>query len=109
MEKQGSAAQTPEQKTKDMVVRIDVDILFAGDETAHKSTYMLITGVPEDLPKEYENTVIKTAESQFAQALNQRLYLEFYNPGKTSADEQPMFINLSKVEAIKIKDVQKVN
>ena len=108
MEKQVLKAQMPEQKTKEMIVRIDVVILFAGDETAHKSTYIVITGIPEDLPVEYENTVIKTAERQFAQVLNQRLYLEFYSIGKTSSDERPLFINLSKVEALKVKDIQKV-
>lgn len=109
MEKQVLAAQMPPQKTKEMTVRIDLELWRKPEDHSEYSTYIVITGIPEDLPQEYEGTVIKTAEAQFAQALNQRLYLEFYNVGKTSKDEQPLFINLSKVEAIKIKDVQKVN
>ena len=105
MEKQVLAAQMPPQKTKEMTVRIDVNI----PELGTKSTYVVITGIPEDLPQEYESTVIKTAERQFAQALNQRLFLEFYNPGKTSNDEQPLFVNLSKVDSIAITSIQKVN
>lgn len=104
MEKQVLATQMPEQKTKDMTIRIDVNIAGIGE----KCTYMLITGVPEDLPKEYENTVIKTAEGQFAQALNQRQFMEFYSTGKTSADKQPVFINLAKVDWLEIKNVEKV-
>lgn len=93
-----------QQKTKDMAIRINVNIAGIGE----KCTYMLITGVPEDLPKEYESTVIKTAEGQFAQAINQRQFMEFYNPGKTSADEQPVFINLTQVSWLEIKNVEKV-
>ena len=104
MERQVLAAQTLEQKTKNMTIRIDVNIAGIGEKCA----YMIITGVPEDLPKEYENTVIKPAEGQFAQAINQRQFMEFYNPGKTSKDEQPVFINLSKVDWFEIKNVEKV-
>ena len=104
MEKQVLAAQMPEQKTKDMTIRINVNIAGIGE----KCTYMLITGVPEDLPKEYESTVIKTAEGQFAQAINQRQFMEFYNPCKTSKDEQPVFINLTQVSWLEIKNVEKV-
>ena len=109
MEKQVLKAQMPEQKTKNMSVRIDVEIWRKPEDHGEYSTYVVITGIPEDLPPEYEGTVIKTAEAQFAQAINQRLFLEFYTLGKTSKDEQPLFVNLSKIEAIKIKDVQKVN
>ena len=109
MEKQILKDAMPPQKTKEMTVRIDIELWRKLEEHEEFSTYMLITGVPEDLPKEYENTVIKTAEGQFAQAINQRLYLEFYTLGKTSKDEHPMFVNLSKVEALKVKDIQKVN
>lgn len=95
----------PEQKTKSMNVRIDVNIAGHGI----KSTYIVITGIPEDLPPEFEGTVIRTAEAQFAQALNQRIFLEFYSQGKNSADEQPIFLNLSKVEWLEIKEVKKID
>ena len=109
MEKQILKDAMPPQKTKDMAIRIDVELWRKPGQSEEFSTYMLITGIPEDLPQEYEGTVIKTAETQFAQAINQRLYLEFYTLGKTSKDEHPMFVNLSKVEALKVKDIQKVN
>ena len=107
MEKNVLKASMPPQETKEMVVRIDVD-LYKGEEVKSRSTYMVITGVPKDLPEEYENTVIKTAEKQFAQVLNQRLYLEFYNRGKTNKDEQPVFFNLSRIDEVKVAAISKV-
>lgn len=96
----------PEQKTKTINYRIDVELSdFAGIRT----TYMQVTGVPEDLPVEYEDTVKHAAEAQFATALNQRLYLEFYSEGKTSNDEQPVFYNLSKLHSVKIIAITKID
>ena len=93
-----------EQKTKTITARIDVAIANVGE----RSTYIVITGVPENLPTEYENTVLRTAEGQLAQALNQRLFLEFYSLGKSAKDERPVFINLSKIDDIKVTNIQKV-
>ena len=95
-----------DQKTKTINYRIDVELSdFAGIRT----TYMQVTGVPEDLPAEYEDTVKHAAEAQFANALNQRLYLEFYSEGKTSNDEQPVFYNLSKLHSVKIIAITKID
>lgn len=100
-------AGQPQVKTKDMLVRIDCRLYFEHGERNDKTTYMLITGVPEDLPVEYEDTVLKTAERQFAQALNSRIYIEFYNPDEDSKDEQPFFINMSKLLSVKVIGVSK--
>lgn len=100
-------ASQPQVKTKDMLVRIDCRLYFEHGERNEKTTYMLITGIPEDLPAEYEGTVLKTAERQFAQALNSRLYMEFYNFGKGSKDERPFFINMSKLLSVEVIDVSK--
>lgn len=103
MSKEMAAA---EQKTKTINYRIDVELSdFAGIRT----TYMQVTGVPEDLPIEYEDTVRHAAEAQFATALNQRLYLEFYSEGRTSSDEQPVFYNLSKLHSVKIVAITKID
>lgn len=106
VKKMEKEAATVEQKTKTINYRIDVELSgFAGIRTA----YMQVTGVPEDLPVEYEDTVKHAAEAQFANALNQRLYLEFYSEGKTSNDEQPVFYNLSKLQSVKIIAVTKID
>lgn len=97
------------QDVKDVDIQIDVDILFAGDETAHKSVYVKVTGVPKDLPPEMEDTVVHHAEKMFAEMLNSRVYQEFYNRDKTSKDEDPIFYNLSRVDALKVVGVKKVN
>ena len=96
----------PEQKTKTINYRIDVEL---SDIVGIRTTYMQVTGVPEDLPVEYEDTVRRAAEAQFANALNQRLYLEFYSEGKTSNDEQPVFYNLSKLRRVKIIAITKID
>ena len=96
----------PEQKTKTISYRIDVEL---SDIVGIRTTYMQVTGVPEDLPVEYEDTVRRAAEAQFANALNQRLYLEFYSEGKTSSDEQPVFYNLSKLHSVKIVAITKID
>lgn len=95
-----------EQKTKTINYRIDV---ILSDIPGIKTAYMQVTGVPEDLPAEYEDTVKQAAEAQFATALNQRLYLEFYSEGKTSKDEQPVFYNLSKLRSVKIFEIKKID
>lgn len=95
-----------EQKTKTINYRIDVEL---SDIVGIRTTYMQVTGVPEDLPVEYEDTVRRAAEAQFANALNQRLYLEFYSEGKTSNDEQPVFYNLSKLRRVKIIAITKID
>ena len=100
------AEPEPEQKTKTINYRIDVEL---SDHTGIRTTYMQVTGVPEDLPVEYEDTVRRAAEAQFANALNQRLYLEFYSEGKTSNDEQPVFYNLSKLSSVKIIAITKID
>lgn len=106
VKKMSKEMATVEQKTKTINYRIDVELSdFAGIRT----TYMQVTGVPEDLPVEYEDTVKHAAEAQFATALNQRLYLEFYSEGKTSSDEQPVFYNLSKLHSVKIVAITKID
>lgn len=93
-----------QQKTKSMTVQINVNISGYGA----MSTYMIITGIPEDLPKEFEETVITTAKSQFANYLNgNKNFIEFYTEGKSNKDEEPQFINVSKLDWIQVKSIKK--
>lgn len=93
-----------ENKTKNMTVQINVN--FCGEGV--RSTYMVITGIPEDLPAEFEDTVVATAKSQFANFLNDsRKFIEFYSEGKSNKDEEPRFINVSKLDWIGIVSVKK--
>lgn len=96
-----------EKETKSMTIRVDVCICKDNCEF-NKSTYIVITGIPKDLPEEFESSVIKTAEGQFSQALSSRIFLEFYSPGKSAKDERPTFINLSKIDSIKIENIEKI-
>ena len=106
VKKMSKEMDVAEQKTKTINYRIDVEL---SDFAGIRSTYMQVTGVPEDLPIEYEDTVKHAAEAQFATALNQRLYLEFYSEGKTINDEQPVFYNLSKLHSVKIVAITKID
>lgn len=111
MEKQMVVQQTKkaEQEVKDVDIQIDVDIITKSEEPRSKTVYVKVVGVPKDLPPEMENTVVSHAEKMFADMLNSRMYQEFYNRDKTSKDEDPVFINLSRVDEIKVVGVKKIN
>ena len=91
-------------KTKDAMYRIDVNLAGVGC----KSTYMVVTGIPEDLPEAYEDTIKRTAEGNFANALNSRCFMEFYSKGKSSKDEQPTFYNMSQMAWVEIEGIEKI-
>lgn len=111
MEKQVVAKQArdAEQEVKDVDIQIDVDIIIKGEILRCKTLYVKVVGVPKDLPSEMEDTVIHHAEKMFAEMLNSRMYQEFYNRDKTSKDEDPEFINLSRIDSIKVVGVKKIN
>lgn len=93
--------QQQQQKTKTMVVRLDLGIFKIGP----KSVYLHIGGIPEDLPKEAEPTILQTAKVQFAsQVLQSSTFLEVYPLGKTPKEEKPCFINLNLIEHIEVLD-----
>lgn len=96
--------ENKQSETKEMLVRINL----SGKEGNTVSTYVVITGIPKDLPAEYEQTVIKTAERQFAQALNTQKYLEIYPHGVLPTEREPTFVNLERLDSIAIIDVEKV-
>lgn len=91
-------------KTKSINYQIDVNIAGIGE----RSTYMTVTGVPEDLPESYMDTVKVAAERQFAEALNTRAFLEFYNVGKTSKDEHPCFYNMKDISWITVTEIKEI-
>lgn len=101
-------AQQAEQKVKNISIQIDVE-LVKDAKVLDKTAYVVVTGVPEDLPPEMEGTVISHAQKIFAEMLNSRMYQEFYNRNKTSADENPIFYNLSHVDEVKVVGVKKIN
>ena len=111
MEKQVLTAQTQkaQQEVKNIDLRFDVLLYKDSNEPLAKSAYLKITGVPKDLPPELENTVIEQGRKMFAEMVNSRIYQEYYNRGKTSDDEDPVFFNLTKLDAIKIESLQRLN
>lgn len=101
----GTKMEEQTTETKEMLVRVNLRL---EDLNNFVSTYIVITGIPKDLPSEYEQTVIKTAERQFAQALNTQKYLEVYKHHVLPTADEPKFINLELVKSISIIDVEKV-
>lgn len=101
-------AKQAEQKVKDIDIQIDVELVKDG-KVLDKTAYVKVTGVPEDLPAEMEHTVVSHAQKIFAEMLNGRIYQEFYNRGKTSQDENPIFYNLSRMDEVKVVGVTKIN
>ena len=105
MEKQIVAQNLPSMDTKEVTYEIDVEVEGFGS----KAALVVVTGIPADLPAEYEPTIERTAEAQFTQALNSKTFLEFYNPGKSAKDEQPTFINLTTCKWIKVHSITKID
>lgn len=73
-----------------------------------KSAYILIAGVPDELPPEATKSVEKTAEQFFAQKLQQNIFLELYPLGEDSKTTKPTFYNLTKLDFIKVTSIEKV-
>lgn len=104
MEKQVAKAGLPPQETKTVGIRIDVKI-----DEAERSVLIEISGVPKDLPQEFEHTIIQTAERQFAQSINSYMFMTTFEKGKTGKeDKRPVFYNLSKASHIEVLDLVKV-
>ena len=103
MSKEEEKVAEVEQKTKSMNFRINIDV-----DGAHRSCYMQVTGIPESLPTEYEPTIAKAAEMQFARALNENKFIELYNEGKDATDEQPVFFNIANVNKLQVLGITKV-
>lgn len=101
---------TNNEETRQTTYRLDISI--ERDDTNSKyvtrSAYVHVTGIPKDLPEQYEHSIKYAAEAQFANALNQRTFLEVYPEGKTVKDAKPVFYNLSTVKSISIINVAKV-
>ena len=104
MEKQVLKQSMPEQKTKTVQYKIDVNLAGIGIKTV----YVTVSGIPEELPEEYEGTVRRAAEAQFVKTLNELKFIEFYNKDKSAKDEQPVFYNLDKLDWLKVESVTKV-
>lgn len=108
MEKQVLKNQMPPQKTKSVIVRVDTD-LYKGTDVHSRSVIMEIAGVPQDLPEQFENTILKTAERQFSNAVNARLYIETFDRGSDGKEQTPVMYNLSRLDAIKIVKLEKIS
>lgn len=95
-------------ETKSMTVAIDMSYHSDAGTWDKGTTYMVVTGIPVDLPVEYESTIIKAAEQQFASTLNNARWLEMYPREKSALDgETPTFINLRHVTQITVAKVRK--
>lgn len=104
LEKQVAKAELPPQETKTVGIRVDVKI----DET-ERSVLIEISGVPKDLPQEFEHTIIQTAERQFAQSVNSYMFMTTFEKGKTGKDDKkPVFYNLSKANHIEVLNLVKI-
>lgn len=104
-EKKMKLARNQEIETKQVTLRINVELWYDKETRDERTTYMVVTGVPKDLPDNMMDSVRQHAESQFAAVIQERRFIEMYSKGKSMLEEQPTFINLDKVEAIKIQSV----
>lgn len=91
-------------KTKEITYSIKLDI----DSTA-MYVISIISGVPVDLPAEYESTVLNAVKSQFAEVINSKSFIEAYAVEEPGKDDTPSFINLRKLDYIKVISIKKVS
>lgn len=103
MGKDIAKAMEVQQETRTEQFRIDLVL----DNTPY-TTYMVVSGIPKDLPPEYDNTIVMAAERQFANAINEKSFLEFYERGKNAKDSQPDFINIKTAKTIRVEKIEKV-
>ena len=100
--------EQPAPKTRSVTVRLDLTFVQSDDKEGECSTFMRLDGIPMDLPPSMEEPVIKGAEHQFVAALNQRMFLEVYPRDTDPRETHPQFINLMRVDYIRVIDVAKV-
>lgn len=103
--------EQPAPKTRSVTVRLDLTFELGGQsdkEMGECSTFMRLDGIPMDLPPSMEEPVIRGAEHQFVAALNQRMFLEVYPRGMDPRKAHPQFLNLTRVDYIKVISVDKV-
>lgn len=100
-----------ENETINFTYRIDVCIATVNESVGslELTTYMIVSGVPKDLPEEMMDTVKYAAQAQFATAINERKFIEFYDKGKTSKDSTPTFFNLGNIEHLTVLGIEQVN
>lgn len=106
MSEKKAKEERKEQETVNMTYRIDLEM---GKDPSKKTTYMIVSGVPKNLPESMYDSVKYAAQAQFVSALNERKFIEVYNEGKTSKDEMPILVNLSMLESIKVTDIVLIN
>jgi hypothetical protein len=104
LEKNVLKASMPVQKTKSVVVRLNVKL-----DNIERSVIIEIAGVPQDLPQELEPTVIRTAEQQFCAAVNNHTFIDTYDIGVSPKDCKPTLYNLKKFGEIKILSTEKID
>lgn len=93
-----------EQKGK--LKEVPFKVNFVMDAT-DKYSIVIVSGVPEDLDP--DDPLIKhTAEQQFVNVLNSRMYLETYGYNEDHRKDYPTFRNLMKVESIQVKSIERI-
>lgn len=76
-------------------------------DTTLKYSIVTVTGVPEKTSSD-DPLVKQAAEQQFVNTINMRLFLETYATDQDHRSDYPTFINLTKVESIKVKAVERI-
>ena len=101
-----ASAEIKQGPTRQVTVRLNLILCPREGNVQERSTFMVIDGIPAELPKSIEEPLIKGAERQFITALNQRTYLETYSPEGEPGKEHPVFVNLGRLYTIKVSDVK---
>lgn len=95
-------------ETQNMEFRISVMLFNKDCHTYEADCYMLVTGIPKDLPASMLESVEKTVRMKFVQTMSEHKFLETYEKGHNRQDSQPLYVNSDKIQSFKIISVSKI-
>lgn len=94
-------------ETQSMEFRLSVNFYSESGETYEADSFMLVTGIPKDLPDSMLETVEKTVRVRFVQAMSSHGFIETYRRGQNRQECTPLYLNSDTVQSFNIKEVSK--
>lgn len=95
-------------ETQNMEFRISVTLFDNDCHSYEADCYMLVTGIPKDLPVSMLESVEKTVRMKFVQTMSKHEFVETYDRGHNRQDSQPLYVNSDKIQSFKIISVSKI-
>lgn len=92
-------------ETKEVAYNIYLRLKAEKSASKQAKATLVVSGVPADLPKEYEHTTEIAVRRQFSELINTRNYIELVDD--SSGTSCPFLVNLRKILYINIYKIEK--